>query len=128
MWIRILGILYNLTLVQSIEYCIKKKELYFHYGLRGSYTGRSQTSSFATQQYPIEDTVTISFIRHDYGNEYGLAIYAQLMQRLTVIKTVDSDLKPITEADLNQNEGGSTNCEGINPNAEFVTSATEDLA
>tara|TARA_R100000656_G_scaffold13254_1_gene13657 strand:+ start:161 stop:508 length:348 start_codon:yes stop_codon:yes gene_type:complete len=113
MWIRILGILYNLTLVQSIEYCIKKKELYFHYGLRGSYTGRSQTSSFATQQYPIEDTVTISFIRHDYGNEYGLAVYAQIIKEL---KVFDSD--PI-ESDRVLGIAGPP-FEGAHPDAEFI--------
>ena len=118
MWIRILGILYNLNHIQAIEYDTRKQELYFHYGACGTVNRGSVVS----------DTTTINFERPGYGNKYGLAIYAQLMQRLTVIKTVDSDLKPITEADLNQNKGGSTNCEGINPNAEFVTTATEDLA
>ena len=118
MWIRILGILYNLNHIQAIEYNAKDRELYFHYGACGTVNRGSVVS----------DTTTINFKRPGYGNEYGLAIYAQLIDKLTIIKTVDNDLKPITETDFNQNKGEFTNCEGINPNAEFVTTATEDLA
>jgi len=88
MWIRILGILYNLNLVKSIEYSTKKKELYLHYGVVGSYTGISQTSSFHSQEYTLKDTITISFVLPQYGNEYGLAVYEQLIKKL---KPFDSD-------------------------------------
>ena len=107
MWIRILGILYNLTLVQSIEYCIKKKELYFHYGAIGAHRVRSEFSN------PVHDTVTISFIRHDYGNEYGLAVYAQIIKEL---KVFDSD--PI-ESDRVLGIAGPP-FEGAHPDAEFI--------
>ena len=103
MWIRILGTLYNLSLVQTIKYDTHNKELKLYYGAYSN--GRSETA-------------TINFTHQD-GNKHGLAVYAQLMQKLTVIKSIDHELKPITEADLNQDEG-------INPNAEFITGTTVD--
>ena len=113
MWIRILGTLYNLNLVKSIEYSTKKKELYLHYGVVGSYTGTSQTSSFHSEEYTLRDTTTISFVLPQYGNEYGLAVYAQLMK---YFKVYDSD--PIeSERVLGIAEAPY---EGAHPDAEFI--------
>ena len=113
MWIRILGGLYNLSLVQAIEYNTKEKELYLHYGVVGSYTGTSQTSSFHSEEYTLRDTTTISFALPQYGNEYGLAVYAQLIKKL---KVFDSD--PV-ESDRILGIAGPPN-EGAHPDAEFI--------
>ena len=100
MWIRILGILYNLSLVQAIAYNTKKKELFLHYGSK--------------------DVDTISFKPSHYGNEYGLTVYTQLMKKLEVY---DSD--PL-ESDRVLGIAGPP-YEGAHPDAEFVTAADADM-
>ena len=96
MWIRILGILYNLSLVQAIEYCTKDKILYLYYGACGVHNRRDEYSS------PVMNTTEISFNLPQYGNDYGLAVYKSLMVLLR-----GSDIV------------GPPN-EGAHPDAEFI--------
>ena len=119
MWIRILGILYNLSLVQAIEYCAKDKILYLHYGACGVHNRRDEYSS------PVMNTTEISFALPQYGNDYGLSVYSFLIRKLEVmetkpIKKVGIAIKPITEADLNQVKGKPRKGDGVDPDAEFI--------
>jgi len=73
MWIRILGILYNLSLVQAIEYSTKDKMLYLYHGACGAHNVRHEYSN------PVMDTTEISFDLPQYDNDYGLTVYKSLM-------------------------------------------------
>ena len=75
MWIRILGILYNLSLVQAIEYCTKDKILYLYHGACGVHHSRND----GLNSTPCMSTTEISFDLPQYDNDYGLTVYKSLM-------------------------------------------------
>ena len=99
MWIRILGILYNLSLVQAIEYSTKDKMLYLYHGACGAHNVRHEYSN------PVMDTTEISFALPQYGNEYGLAVYKQLIEQLGVY---DHDPLARSNIHINLNEQNAT--------------------
>ena len=77
MWIRILGILYNLSLVHTIDYNVKHKTLYLNFGACGS-----RRDNFNIETFVEHDVIEISFKAKHYGNEYGLVVYEQLIKKL----------------------------------------------
>ena len=108
MWIRILGILYNLSLVQAIEYCTKRKVLYLDYGACGTHQ-----NGYGTHTIVEREITEINFALPQYGNEYGLAVYKQLIEQLGVY-----DHDPV-ESDRALGIAGPP-YEGAHPDAEFI--------
>lgn len=80
MWIRILGILYNLSLVQAIEYSTKDKILYLYHGACGVHQGHLR----------LMDTTEISFNLPHY-DDYGLNMYKVLVKLLLTNSLQDPD-------------------------------------